>query len=72
MNSSFGSSRVGGNSVHSAFGVFPSVSPNLGFAFSIYPRTMPGIYVNHQVNNFIIKSASTLELHTILMMINTI
>lgn len=57
MNSSFGSSRVGGNSVHSAFGVFPSVSPNLGFAFSIYPRTMPGIYVNHQVNNFIIKSA---------------
>lgn len=57
MNSTFGVSRVAGNSIHSAFGVFPSVSPNLGYAYSIYPRTMPGLIVKHRKNQFSVQAA---------------
>ncbi len=47
MNSSFGTSAYGGNSIHSAFGMNPSITPNAGYSFSIFPRTMPTVYVKY-------------------------
>ena len=48
MNRSFGTSRYAGNSINSAFGMNPSLTPNAGYSFSIFPRTMPGIYFAHE------------------------
>lgn len=57
MNSSFGTSNYGGYSINSAFGMYPSVTPNAGQTFSIYPRTMPAIYVRYDSDNITIQGA---------------
>ena len=57
MNSSFGTSNYGGLSINSAFGMYPSITPNTGFAFSIFPRTMPTIYLKHEMKKFTVQAA---------------
>ncbi len=52
MNAAFGTSKYGGNSIHSAFGMNPSITPNAGYTFSIYPRTMPAIYFAREAIGF--------------------
>lgn len=47
MNSSIGTSTYAGNSINSAFGMNPSITPNAGYSFSIFPRTMPAVYVKY-------------------------
>jgi porin len=58
MNSSFGTSNYGGLSINSAFGMYPSITPNTGYAFSIFPRTMPAVYVKHEMQKFTIQAAA--------------
>ena len=58
MNSTFGTSVNGGNSINSAFGMYPSIIPNAGFAFSIFPRTMPAFYVKHETKNITLQGAA--------------
>jgi len=58
MNSSFGTSNYAGLSINSAFGMYPSITPNTGFAFSIFPRTMPAVYVKHEMKKFTIQAAA--------------
>lgn len=58
MNAILGTSEGGGNSINSAFGMNPSITPNAGHTFSIFPRTMPGVLLEvnslklgqHQLN----------------------
>jgi|GEM_PF-149608 len=57
MNSSFGTSRFGGGSTNSAFGMFPSIAPNLGNTFSIFPRTMPGFYLKYDTDKITLQGA---------------
>lgn len=48
MNTSMGTSAYAGQSINSAFGMNPSITPNAGNAFSIFPRTMPTIYAQYR------------------------
>ena len=48
MNTSMGTSVYAGNSINSAFGMNPSITPNAGYSFSIFPRTMPAVYVRYE------------------------
>lgn len=57
MNSSFGTSGYAGLSINSAFGMYPSITPNTGFAFSIFPRTMPAIYLKHDTDKLTFQAA---------------
>ncbi len=58
MNSSFGTSTSAGRSIHSAFGMYPSVTPNAGYSFSIFPRTMPAIYTKYNGKKITIQAAA--------------
>ncbi|MEM1136902.1 MAG: carbohydrate porin [Bacteroidota bacterium] len=57
MNTSFGTSKFGGGSTNSAFGMFPSIAPNLGNTFSIFPRTMPGLYLKYASEKITLQGA---------------
>ena len=57
MNSSFSTSGYGGNSIHSAFGMNPSITPNAGYSFSIFPRTMPAIYLKYDGDKIVFQAA---------------
>ena len=58
MNSSFGTSSSARRSIHSAFGMYPSVTPNAGYSFSIFPRTMPTVYAKYNANQITVQAAA--------------
>ena len=58
MNSSFGTSGSAGRSIHSAFGMYPSITPNAGYSFSIFPRTMPALYIKYAGKNITLQTAA--------------
>jgi len=57
MNSSFSTSKYGGNSINSAFGMNPSITPNAGPSFSIFPRTMPAVYLKYDADKITLQAA---------------
>ena len=58
MNSSFGTSESAGRSIHSAFGMYPSVTPNAGYSFSIFPRTMPAVVTKYSNPRVTVQAAA--------------
>lgn len=58
MNSSFGTSASAGRSIHSAFGIYPNVTPNAAYSFSFFPRTKPTVYAKYDANQITVQTAA--------------